>query len=87
MSHNEWILGRMMGAGLLRFLRMLLRCKICAFRNSFDPPRLGVAEPLMNIVTLQHPFFLFLGKHTRVSPFDTYYLYYPGLAEGICIQF
>ena len=35
------VLGRMVGVGLLEFLRMLLSCKICAFRNNIDPPRHG----------------------------------------------
>ena len=32
-------------------------CKICALRNNINPPRLGVAEPPMNIVTgIPNPF-------------------------------
>ena len=47
MSHNEWILGRMVGVRLLKFLRILLSCKIYAFGIILihPVPRSGVLGP------------------------------------------
>ena len=52
MSHSEWILGRMVGVGLLEFLRILLSCKICAFGITLIYPGIAVECTVGNIVII-----------------------------------
>ena len=46
------VLGRMVGVGLLEFLRMLLSCKICAFGIILIHPGMAAECTAGNIVTL-----------------------------------
>ena len=45
------VLGRMVGVGLLEFLRMLLSCKICAFGITLIHPGMAAECTAGDIVT------------------------------------
>ena len=51
-SHIMNVLGRMVGVGLLKFLRILLSCKICAFGITLIHPGMAAECTAGDIVTL-----------------------------------
>ena len=51
MSHNEWILGRMVDIRLLEFLRILLSCKIYTFGITLIHPGIAAEYTIGDIIT------------------------------------